>query len=104
MALPTLTPEQREQALKKAAEARKIRADFKARLASGELTPAAGLDEALGNDTLAKTKVEQFLTALPGWGKIKAEKYLNTAGIATGRRLHGLGKNQLADLRSTLSA
>ena len=36
MALPTLTPEQRQQALAKAAEARKRRAELKGELKSGK--------------------------------------------------------------------
>ena len=40
MALPTLTPEQRAQALEKAAEARKKRAELKQQLKSGKVTLA----------------------------------------------------------------
>ena len=44
MALPQLTPEQRADALKKAAAARKARAELKGELKSGKLTLAAGAE------------------------------------------------------------
>ena len=54
MALPTLTPEQREQALKKAAEARKKRAEVKGELKSGKRSLADVLKRADNDDTLGK--------------------------------------------------
>ena len=51
MALPTLTPEQRTQALAKAAEARKKRAEVKGELKSGKRTLADVLKRASGDDT-----------------------------------------------------
>ena len=48
MALPTLTPEQRADALKKAAEARKKRAEIKGELKSGKRTLADVLQKAEG--------------------------------------------------------
>ena len=50
MALPTLTPEQRTQALAKAAEARKKRAELKGELKSGKRTLEDVLD-AVGRTT-----------------------------------------------------
>ena len=64
MALPQLTPEQRADALKKAAAARKARAELKGELKSGKLT----LEQVLKreDDTVGKMKVSVVLESLPG--------------------------------------
>ena len=54
MALPTLTPEQRADALEKAAEARKKRAELKGELKSGKRTLADVLQQADGDDTVGQ--------------------------------------------------
>src|SRR6266704_584695 len=65
MALPTLTPEQRQQALEKAAEARRKRAELKAQLKSGNLTLATVLDKE-DDDTVGKRAiVSRLLAARP---------------------------------------
>ena len=69
MALPTLTPEQRADALKKAAEARKKRAEIKGELKSGKRTLADVLKKAEGDDTVGKMKVSTVLESLPGVGQ-----------------------------------
>ena len=51
---PVLTPEQREQALAKAAEARRARAELKERLKMGSLTLPELLERADGDDTSAR--------------------------------------------------
>src|SRR5919108_4297501 len=56
MPLPTLTEEQRREALAKAAEARKARAEIKQRLKNGTLTLPQML-ESQGDDTIGKMKV-----------------------------------------------
>src|SRR3546814_4870083 len=48
MSLPTLTPEQRAQALEKAAQARQLRAKLKEDLAAGKVTLPALMDDELG--------------------------------------------------------
>ena len=74
MALPTLTPEQRADALAKAAEARKKRAEVKAELKSGTRSLADVLKNADGDATLGKMKVSTVLESLPGVGKVRAQK------------------------------
>ena len=69
MALPTLTPEQRADALKKAAAARKKRAEVKGELKSGKRTLADVLKKAEKDDTLGKMKVSTVLESLPGVGR-----------------------------------
>ncbi|MGP5623398.1 integration host factor, actinobacterial type [Candidatus Corynebacterium faecigallinarum] len=101
--LPTLTPEQRATALQKAAETRAKRSEFTARLRTGETGGAAGLDEALGDPVLVKTRLTSFLRALPGWGKVSVESFRETNAIAENRRLGGLGNIQLAAVRDAVA-
>ena len=93
MALPTLTEEQRRQALEKAAAARRKRAELKAELKSGRTS----LKQLLGRadeDTVAKMKVSSVLEALPGVGKVRARKIMEKLDISATRRVRGLGAKQ----------
>ena len=94
MALPTLTPEQRADALKKAAAARKKRAEVKGELKSGKRTLADVLKKADKDDTLGKMKVSTVLESLPGVGKVNAKRLLKGLDISEGRRLGGVGDKQ----------
>ena len=93
MALPTLTEEQRRQALEKAAAARRKRAELKAELKSGRTSLKQLLGRA-GEDTVAKMKVSSVLEALPGVGKVRARKIMEKLDISATRRLRGLGAKQ----------
>ena len=97
MPLPTLTEEQRRQALEKAAEARKARAELKQRLKNGTLTLQQVI-ESEGDETIAKMKVSAVLEALPGVGKVRAKKIMEKLDISTTRRVRGLGEKQKAAL------
>ena len=93
MPLPTLTPEQRQQALEKAAEARRKRAELKAQLKSGNQS----LDQVLKNpedDTVGKMKVSSVLERLPGVGRVRAKKIMERLDISESRRVRGLGAKQ----------
>ena len=89
---PQLTPEQRAQALAKAAEARAARAELKNQLKMGSVTLAEAL--ASTDSTVGKLKVVSLLEALPGVGKVKARKIMDEIGIAENRRVQGLGQQQ----------
>jgi hypothetical protein len=91
---PDLTPEQREAALAKAAEARTTRADVRKRLSEGALTLQGVFDEAEENELVAGMKVKAALTALPGLGKIKTIRLMERLEIAENRRIRGLGSRQ----------
>jgi DNA uptake protein ComE-like DNA-binding protein len=91
---PTITPEQRQAALAKAAEARRARAEIKERLKMGTVTLAELLEQASSDDVVAKLKVAAVLQSLPGVGKVKAAKLLESLQIAEDRRLGGLGPKQ----------
>jgi len=91
---PSLTPEQRQAALAKAAEARRVRAEIKERLKMGSITLAELLDQADTDDMVAGIKVLAVLESLPGVGKVKARRTMDEVGIADTRRLRGLGDQQ----------
>ena len=97
MPLPTLTPEQRQQALEKAAEARRKRAELKAQLKSGNTSLATVLNKD-EDDTVGKMKVSAVLESMPGVGKVRARQIMEEIGISESRRVRGLGANQIAAL------
>jgi len=93
MPLPTLTEEQRKEALAKAAEARRRRAELKAQLKAEKVTLRdilARQDE----DVVGKMKVSSVLESLPGVGKVRARKIMEELEISTSRRVRGLGAKQ----------
>jgi hypothetical protein len=99
MPLPQLSEEQRRQALEKAAEARKRRADVKAKLKNGAMGLTECLDRAESDEILGKMKVSAMLEALPGVGKVRAQKVMEELNISGSRRLRGLGDKQKLSLK-----
>lgn len=93
MPLPTLTDEQRKEALAKAAEARKARAEYKAKLKSEEMTLRDVLTRQ-GDGVIGKMKVSSVLESLPGVGKVRARKIMERLDISASRRVRGLGAKQ----------
>jgi hypothetical protein len=100
---PALTPEQRQAALAKAAEARRARAELKERLKMGALTLPELLQLVPSDETVAKMKVLAALEALPGVGKVKARRTMDEIGISDSRRLRGLGEQQRKALLDAFS-
>ncbi|WP_314883787.1 integration host factor, actinobacterial type [Actinomyces oris] len=98
MTLPTLTPEQRAQALEKAAAARSQRARIKSELKSGELKLSEFFTASETDDVLSKMKVRALLVSLPRVGTTTADAILADVHIAESRRVRGLGANQRAAL------
>jgi DNA uptake protein ComE-like DNA-binding protein len=94
MVLPPLTPEQRGEALKKAAEARKKRADVKAKLKESAVSVSEVIALAAKDEVVGKIKVSSLLEALPGVGKVKAQSIMSEIGISDSRRIRGLGPHQ----------
>jgi hypothetical protein len=95
---PALTPEQRQAALDKAAKVRRERAEVKEKLKMGSLSLSALLARADKDETIGKMKVLSVLESLPGLGKVKARRLMETVGISETRRLQGLGANQRESL------
>lgn len=98
MPLPPSTPEQRAAALAKAGEARRIRSEMKELLKSGSLSLAGLLEKAAANELIAGMKVASVLPAMPGMGKVKANRLMESIGIADTRRIRGLTTRQRQDL------
>jgi len=94
VALPSLSPEQRADALQKAAAARRSRAELKDRLKRGELKLAEVISIGETNDVVGRMRVSAVLESLPGIGKVRAEKLMRDLRISDSRRIRGLGDNQ----------
>lgn len=94
MALPPLTPEQRADALAKAAAARRARAELKVRLKSSGANLRDVLDSGETDEAIGKMKVLAVLEAMPGVGKIKAARMMERLEISPSRRVRGLGVKQ----------
>ena len=103
MALPTLTPEQRQEALKKAAAARTARKELRDAIARGDETIPAVLGRAKTDAVVGKTKVADLLKSLPGYGPAKVSALLEQTGIDASRRAAGLGDRQKQALLDALS-
>jgi hypothetical protein len=97
---PRLSPQQREAALKKAAAARRVRAETKDRLKLGLVSFEELLELADGDELVGKMKALTALESMPRLGKVKARRLMNEVGIAESRRLRGLGENQRSQLRA----
>ncbi|CAN5772262.1 integration host factor, actinobacterial type [soil metagenome] len=91
---PSLSPDQRKAALEKAGQARRARAELKARLKMGSVDLPELLAAAADDETVAKMKVVAVLESLPGVGKVKARRTMDEIGISETRRVRGLGEQQ----------
>lgn len=100
MSVPSLTPEQLQGARAAATAARRHRADLKDQLRTGKLNLGAALDAAAGDDVLAHIKVVDLLKALPRVGEKRAARTMEKLEIAPNRRIRGLGRHQIAALRT----
>ncbi|HEX7462965.1 MAG TPA: integration host factor, actinobacterial type [Dermatophilaceae bacterium] len=98
MALPQLTPEQRTEALAKAAHARRERAAVKNRLKYAQGVLSEVIADGKNNDIVGKMKVSALLESMPGVGRIRARQIMDEVGISETRRVRGLGINQIAAL------
>lgn len=103
IAPPELTPEQRAAALEKAAQARRSRAEVKELLKTGSLRFSDLLERAEADPIIAGMKVNTALSSMPGTGKVKAKRMMETMGIADNRRIRGLGDRQREALLAEFS-
>lgn len=101
MSLPTMTPEQREQALAAAKIARSQRAAALEEVRKGALPVA---DVLTSPGPLQRAKVRQVLLAVPGIGPVKADSLMTAARIDPKRRVGGLGSVQRTRLAELLAA
>jgi hypothetical protein len=103
VAPPELSDEQRAAALEKAAKARRVRAETKELLKTGSLRLSELLERAEDDDILAGMKVNTVLSSMPGTGKVKAKRMMESLGIADNRRIRGLGDRQREALLAEFS-
>ena len=92
--LPPLTAEQRAAALEKAAAARKARAALKVRLKSSGTSLHDVLVDGDNDEVVGKMKVVDMLEAMPGVGKVRAQRIMERLAISPSRRVRGLGSKQ----------
>ena len=96
---PQLTPEQRQQALLKASSSRKRRAEVKASLKNGDYSIDNILEIARNEEAVAKMRVKELLESLSGVGKVRAQSLMERLNISPSRRIQGLGRLQIKQLR-----
>lgn len=98
VALPPLTPEQRQAALVKAAASRRERAVVKNRLKHSGASLAEVIADGRTNEVIGKLRVVELLQSMPGIGKVRARQVMEKVKIAETRRVRGLGVKQAAAL------
>ena len=103
MALPPLTPEQR-QAPRKGRRLPAERAEVKNRLKHSGASLHEVIKQGQENDVIGKMKVAALLESLPGVGKVRAKQIMERLGISESRRVRGLGSNQIAALEREFGA
>ena len=96
---PQLTPEQRQDALLKAAASRKRRAEVKVKIKNGEFSIDTILEIAKTDDAVGKMRVKELLESLSGVGKVRALSLMDRLNISPSRRIQGLGRLQVKQLR-----
>ncbi len=101
MALPKLSDEQRKEALEKAAQARKARAELRTKIKNGDISVEQVLAD-VDNPVVARMKVSMLIESLPGFGKAKAAKLMEELEISESRRIKGLGTRQREELLERL--
>jgi hypothetical protein len=103
MPLPTLTPEQRVDALAKATEARQARSALLAQVKSGALTLEQVFERA-DDEVVKKTRVLQVLRAVPGYGPAKVAALMSASGVDEKRRVGGLTAGQRTKLLEAVTS
>ena len=80
-----------------------MRAEAKELLKTGSLRLSELFEKAESDELLAGIKVDRVLAAMPGTGKIKAKRLMESVGIAENRRIRGLGDKQKEALLAEFS-
>ncbi len=102
--VPARTDAQRSEALAAAIEARRERSRLRTALKARQMSAVDVLVGAQTNPLWAGLKVAWLLECLPGVGRVRAERMMSALGIATSRRVQGLGERQRAALIGQLEA
>lgn len=102
MSVPSRTAEQRSAALDAALAARRDRARLRADLKSATVDGRALIKASAQDDRWHQVRVRWLLESLPGIGPARAERLIETCGIAPTRRLGGLSERQRESLLAQL--
>nr|WP_209067834.1 integration host factor, actinobacterial type [Arthrobacter pigmenti] len=89
-----LTDSERTLAREKATAARTVRAELKSRLKSGDITVGEVINGHSSEEAIGRLRVLDLLKALPGVGEKRAAGIMDAVGIASTRRVRGLGIHQ----------
>ena len=100
---PTLTNEQRRLAYDRSLMLRRARAEVKAGLADAE-QPAEFLAYIWETQPVQGMQVIDLLAAMRGYGRLKASRLMDKAGIKPNRKVQGVGPLQRERLFTLLSA
>ena len=82
---------------------RSLKKTTKELLKMGSLRFSELLERAEDDDILAGMKVNTVLSSMPGTGKVKAKRMMESLGIADNRRIRGLGDRQREALLAEFS-
>ena len=96
---PQLTPKERQEALLKATISRKRRAEIKTKIKNAEISFDAILGLAKDEDAISKMRDKELLESLSGVGKVRAQTLMDRLKISPTRRIQGLGRLQIKQLR-----
>jgi hypothetical protein len=102
-AVPTLTAQQRQDALRQAIAARAARKQLLKAVACGQESIPGVLGRAKTDTIVGRTKVTALLSSLPGFGPAKVTALMQRTGIAPSRRIAGLGQRQRQALCDALA-
>ena len=95
---PSLSQEQRVAASRQAVANRRLRAEVKQQVKSGELSLEEIFELAEREECVAQMRASDLIGALPAIGEVKAKRIMRAAAIAESRRIRGLGPKQRAEL------
>ena len=98
MPLPPLSASERAAALEAAARARKVRAEIKTDLKNGKRSLKEVIELGKSDEIVSKMKVSALIESMPGVGKVRATAIMEKVGIASSRRIKGLGIHQTREL------
>lgn len=104
MALPTLTADQRAEALKHASEARRHRSEWLRGIKDRSEPFADLVAEAKADPILNRTRVALFLTSFPRVGSVRRDELMRRAAVAPNRRIGGLGDKQISELSQLIDS
>jgi hypothetical protein len=100
--VPSLTGEQRAQALEKSLTARRARADVKNQQRASPDSLGKVIGQGQTDEMIGRMRVCALLESLPRIGKTRARQLMVEVGIADNRRIRGLGPVQIAQLLQRL--